>query len=268
MNLFLSTSFFAFSVFPSSYTSWDKIEIIGPFLVLFGIIWEFKELLSRLPDGATDTMRGAKHIREILAALIVVFGVAFELVVVPHTMKEVSDVKYATEVLRAKNDALELKMRPRRISMEQMANFIFLTEKIPKIPIVVSVFNGNPETETFAVDLRRMLSVAGFQTNSNPTLWGVEQHPDQRFHQPFDSTNALPWVAFIAYSTNGIIQAKIPKTETTNGFNRPIVISSRNEDIYYSIVLCLEQIGIKTEPSASMDIAPGECNLVVPDKSP
>jgi hypothetical protein len=258
----------------SSLLFWEFLEIVGAAIVIIGVWGEYWAERGKVSDKPNDLMQ-IEFKRKWLEGLfwrILLSGLAIELVGAIATLTlsniEIAGLKKQTEQLHNENLVLQAKLQPRRITMEQTLNFIFLTEKIRKIPIIISVYTGSSEAETFASDLRQMFTVAGFQTNSTPNLWGVEQHPDRRFHRPsINDTNEMPAVVFLGYSTNGIVVVHTPTRENTNGFNRPIVRSGNEEDIYFGIDLCLQQIGVKTEWSADPeDIKPGCSEIVVPDK--
>jgi hypothetical protein len=262
MNLDFSTSVLAFFIFPSSYSSWDKADIIGPTLVLVGIIWEFKLLLSRLPDGATRQVMDRKHVKEILAALIVVLGVTIELVVVPHTLLEVSNVKQRTEELRAANDALELKIQPRTITKIQETNFIWLCKFIPKIPVTVRVISPKNENLSYAYQIRALLSKAGFGTNAGANDLGIVE--DLRI-TPYRKKISAGWeIDFVTSDQNASNHFAGTPFFTTNGFNMPITTNSDEVSVFLAIGNIFKQIDIPSDFSGDFPgFTPGHWEIVV-----
>jgi len=143
---------------------------------------------------------------------------------------------------------LSLKVRPRIITAEQVTNFIFLTGKLKKIPVTVSLGQSGNDTETFAAQLREMLSKAGFGTNEGG-FWGVKRDSSRVVYKYVGSKINFSDLVIVYPSSDStnFLTASI-SCEITNGFQRPIVMESTNDDqIYVGIILALKQIGFATE---------------------
>lgn len=125
-------------------------------------------------------------------------------------------------LLRSNFIALKMQNEPRHITPEQLTNFVFLTEKVTKIPITVSIGPNGFDTETFAFQLRQMLSMAGFGTNKGD-VWGIEHSPTRLSAHligtpspgNFDLTLLIPSKSSDAY------RSAIFHYSFTNGFRRP-----------------------------------------------
>ncbi len=91
MDCAFFTSVLAVPILSWSSSIWDLLEIIGPSIVLYGVGRELWLLMQKLPKDAPDlaALEAEKHKKEVRAALVVVVGVALELVVVPHSLVEV-----------------------------------------------------------------------------------------------------------------------------------------------------------------------------------
>jgi hypothetical protein len=165
---------------------------------------------------------------------------------------------------------LEELRQPREITIEQTANFMFLTEKIPKIQIGVSVGAVRDETFNFAHQIGQMLEQAGFKRPASHAnfLDGIHSDPNMVSYYGF-KRSAYKWsdMDFIFNSTNSFYSYKFV-VETTNGFNRPIINESAASDktaIFAALYSCFGQIGItNTSPQCKPDmVSPGDFEIFV-----
>jgi len=74
--------------------------------------------------------------------VLIVIGLAYELIETAKSDRQVADINSTNivlslhvEELRKVNTELAAKLLPRRITMQQMKDFKFLTERITKTPI-------------------------------------------------------------------------------------------------------------------------------------
>lgn len=236
--------------------------MVGPTLVLFGIIWELVLLIRRLPEDVSLKVKDSHHIKEICAVFIVVIGVTIELIVVPHVLLEVAGLKERTEALRAKNDALELEIAPRTITKIQETNFIWLSKFIQKIPITVRVVPPRNENLTYAVKLRELLSKAGFGTNSGANEFGVVEDNSV---SPYRKKPGNGWMIVCATS-NTALSNHFGGTPIifTNGFSMPITTNNDEQSVYLAIGDVFKQIDIPTDFSSDFpSLPPGEWQIIV-----
>jgi hypothetical protein len=151
-------------------------------------------------------------------------------------------------VLRSNVVELELKLQPRTITIWQITNFIFLTERIPKFPIRVVTGLPNDETFSYAIQIKAMLNQAGYATPDSDTnyLQGVYSDPTAITFQKIGETNEWADLEICSPSTNEIVSETI-MGEKINGFQRPIIFSLDDTDgIAKAFIRIFNQIGIKT----------------------
>jgi hypothetical protein len=149
------------------------------------------------------------------------------------------------EELRAKNDELEAKQRPRTITLQQVTNFIFLTERVPKFKIRIAVGASRDETASFAYQLRSMLNEAGFappDSDTNIPL-GVYQDITAVGYHGIGDTNTWRDLAFVTSATNNPNDYSF-NYEATNGFRRAVVSADATNQIYAGFISALLQSGI------------------------
>ena len=212
-----------------------------------------------------------------------VLGLALEFGEATKSDKDVADTKNRTDlvestnlVLRAKVVELEAKLKPRRITMEQVRKFIFLTEMVEKVPIKILITTEGRDTEIFGRDLREMFTYAGFKTNSSAGAFGIDR--DQSFinGMAFGSTNQMSDVMLVHYRTNensnvggittGIVSGIVGR-QSTNGTVRPIVSETNQTSVFIALQGCLEQIGVTASWTGNaIMVKPGECLIWVPVK--
>jgi|ERR1017187_123683 hypothetical protein len=162
---------FAFSI--SSFSIWDWLDIAGPTLVLFGCGRELWLLIQRLPTGAPNLpeLETKKHTQEVIAVFLVAFGVAIELIAVPHSLKEVAE-------LQQSNLELQAKMQPRRIKIEQRGGFLnVLATTSNKSHIWILCNNPSRETLDLIFDIRRLLDDAGCAVTDRTPDFDKNKYP-------------------------------------------------------------------------------------------
>jgi hypothetical protein len=172
-----------------SLSTWDWLSAGGVFFVLLGVVFGFVVKRGKFPhlENPDELMplefkkkqwESKKEKWENFWEYVLIVGLGLELAVLPHSVKEF-------EVLRKSNLELQSKLQPRTITLTQIKNFIFLTEKVTKtVPIKIVVGHEGFDTETYAFQLRDMLNRAGFKTNDDAGLWGINREPDIVFATP------------------------------------------------------------------------------------
>jgi hypothetical protein len=144
-----------------SFSFWDRLDILGPVMVLIGVGDELWLLIKKLPKDATPSLEFKRHRHEIVALLWVVVGVALELVAVPHTLLEAAELKSA-------NIQLEIKMQPRRITQAQVNGLTKILGSAPKKPVWILCSLPTQETTQLATQVRRILDSVGYAVGATP----------------------------------------------------------------------------------------------------
>lgn len=83
--------------------------------------------------------------------------------------------------------ALKLKLKPRTITQTQVTNFMFLTEKVLKLPIKICI--GMKGQEGFAVNIRNMFTRAGFPQDQSSGSGGLTWSPNSLLYRHLGETN-------------------------------------------------------------------------------
>jgi hypothetical protein len=259
---------------PSKLWLWESCEIIGAIIVTIGVIGEYVATFTRIPKGRIAKKKWEKH-----STLILIFGLAIELIGLVSTISlssiEIADLEKQTASLQATNlllrtklDELEIRLQPRRITMEQARKFMFLTERVEKIPIKIVIGEEGRDTETFAGDLREMFTDAGFKTNADAGMWGITRIPEFHLKHPLGGTNELPDVIFVRYSpTHEIYLSPYYTAEQTNGVLRPIVSTTNQYMVFEALGHAFQEIGMNYDWWANTSLVnSGECLILVPIK--
>lgn len=186
------------------------------------------------------------------------------------------DAKQAANVAalaESNNLVLRLKLQPRSITAEQTSNFIFLSEKIKKVPIRIHAAQQGDDTYSFAFQLRRMFDKAGFpRYDPGYDMAGVEVNPPSQgvtayIFRANDFNGEWPDVLLHTYGNTNKIPLYFIPYEDTNGFSRPIENDPNPILIYQAIGSCLKQIGITFEWYKDTDwLTNGETEIFVPVK--
>jgi hypothetical protein len=174
------------------------------------------------------------------------------------------------EELRAKNDALEAKQRPRTINFQQITNFIFLTEKIAKFPVRVGVGESRDETFNYAWQIREMLNQAKYTTPDSDTNLAFGTHYDPTavtVSRGVGDTNEWADVLFVSDNTNDFRVFRYSKIEKTNGFSRSSVPAEDTNNTYGAFINAFIQIGMKVDWKYKPEwVAPNHCEIYVKQK--
>lgn len=237
-------------------------------------------------DWKKESGRDAKWKKFFMALLVV--SLAYELYEASESDKKAADaIKLAglanesagksneraanTEsnnlALRTKVLELEAKMQPRSISKKQISDFIFLTDKIPKIPIRVGVGPTADEVFTFAVKVQTMLADAGYNVPDSDKNEPLGIHQDLSAISWYNATpsisNIWPDICFITDITNDLKKVSF-NFEYTNGYARPIVFESDTNKIYAALTFVFQQIGIIYVTSYKPDwVKPNHCEIFI-----
>ncbi len=135
----------------------------------------------------------------------------------------------------------------RSISDAKKREFIFLTEKIAKVPIRIEIIAQGRDTEQFAIELRDMFTMAGFKTNSEAGSYGITREPALYITPSVGETNEVPDVRFL-WSFNSHDKIFFPEgSETTNGVTRYSASQTNQEALISALALSLNQIGLSTD---------------------
>ena len=180
-----------------------------------------------------------------------------------------ASVEQTNIVLRSNLNALVLKIQPRIITPEQVTNFIFLTDKIKKIPITVSIGQEGFDTESYAFQLRTMLSQAGFGTNDSAGTWGITRDNTRLLGRYIGTPSADVEVVFVVPS-KAILDSMITNllnSEVVNGITRPVVVSTNDAEVYHALHFVFQKLNIQTRGYASEWTPPRTFEIFVPMKS-
>lgn len=169
----------------------------------------------------------------------------------------------------AKVQDLEAKQQRRTITQAQITNFTFLTERITKIPIVVRASKRGDDTESFAYQIRFLLSAAGFTAPTNSGTWGITRDShNAAYLRPVGNTNNWPDVMILSGSNTDNPTTVLP-SEFTNNVTRPIVMDDSPQKIHHALLFCLKKVNIKVQfdPKKTNWLAPGEYELLILQKN-
>ncbi|HZF01063.1 MAG TPA: hypothetical protein VE344_04135 [Methylomirabilota bacterium] len=159
--------------------------------------------------------------------------------------------------------------------MEQITNFIFLTQKLPKIPIRICIGGSDRETETYAYQIRCMFNSANFLTNDDCGLFGIKRNLAFRSVTPIGrASDSESDIEFITSNTNfsGTIIFPIVYSKTVNGVEIPFPDDPSNtEEIYQDIRSVFQQMKIDKKYTYMLDtngyfIKPGEYGFLINPK--
>ena len=89
-----------------------------------------------------------------------------------------NDAALQVEIVRSNNVVLQQRLQPRTISIEQITNFIFLTQNMPKFPVRVGIGKINDEVFSYAMQIQSMLKQADYTTPNADTNWIEGIHQD------------------------------------------------------------------------------------------
>jgi hypothetical protein len=250
-----------------------------------------RPLSVRLKINGRKLSEAKENLLERLFVMTVAIGVAIELVAVLFSLRENAQlhrdageakglaaaanertaiIESNNLVLRSNVAVLEFKLQPRIIYPQQITNFVYLTQLIPKIPIKICTVIGPDDSATFAIQLRGILRAAGFGTDPSANLADVTLDERRPFvYRPLGAQDKWPFVFFVTHGTNNYKQWDLRReAHPTNGLSRLIVLNADTNLIYAAIVECLNDVGIPAQWMNSVGlVGPGECEFFVPHKN-
>ena len=182
------------------------------------------------------------------------------------------------EVAKLEKSNLELraKLQDRVITIKQMEDFIFLTEKIPKIPIIVCTGQTTDERNMFAIQIRYMLDKAGFGVGTESLGADVDYHSAKGvrvirnllgYPKGVGKVNQTDTMLYF-HSTNEFPPAITGRLEQTNGFGRSVLIYTNKLEIYCALGLVFNEIGISCRGDEFPSLVESSnCCILVGEKS-
>jgi len=159
-------------------------------------------------------------------------------------------------------------LQQRNISEEQITNFIFLTQKIPKIPIRIGMGTPRDEVFTYAIQVRSMIEAAGFKIPDSDTnlIEGIHQDPSAFNYRKFTTPLDWPDIQIITDTTNSLFGAKF-SYESAGGFQRPVVSENDTNGIYVALSVVLQEIKIPVTWAYKPDwVSPAHCEFYILQK--
>jgi hypothetical protein len=274
----------------------STLAIIGCVIVIIGVVLESAELIVKFSsemkwrkwvaevfgnNRRRTLVFCARYIKprlfpfEFLGFSVLVIGLGIELLgsfsAERLQSKENSVQSFQTELLRSNNIALQLKLQPRTITAEQIANFIYVTQKIPKFQIRIGIGEAREETASYAWQIRRMFDAAKFPTpNSDTNLaFGIYYDPGAvSLPTAIGDTNKWPDVEFVTDSTNDFRVFNYSMREQTNGFVRFTIKEGDTNNMYGAFINALIQVGINVDWNYNTPkwVAPNHCAIFVKQK--
>ena len=149
----------------SSFSPWERWEIVGAVLVSIGcageMLWLFRKGPQKEAWLAYLKFEDRKTMWERIFAILVAIGVVIELITLPHGLKETANIALRVEELRQGNDALEVRLWPRakKLRMEDTALAIsgFKGKEKPRIDLL---YPGN-DSEAWQLARRIAWAIGG-----------------------------------------------------------------------------------------------------------
>ena len=230
-------------------------EIGASLLVAIGCAGELWMLFSNEPAEHDVEGKRIHRNRERIFMLMVALGVTIEVPCLMMGLRESAGLNKEAADLR-------LKMQPRIISDKQVKDFIFLTERIPKIPVRIDVGSGvfNQETCNFAYQIRELLEQAKFSAPDSDTNYSMRifNDPSRIYISKAPPTDLI---MFIESPPPNPINPQFgllnPQFETVNGIRRPIAQVGNTNDIlaalYYAFKDSGFSIGLNSKPEWTHD---------------
>jgi hypothetical protein len=234
-------------------------------LVLVGVICEGIEIISKafFEEWYKRHERTLDKIGAIFW-IVVVIGLAFEIpesttidkqtsyneVLVANIGTTNAQLVADNFILRSNVVALESQLKPRMLTMMQITNFIFLTEKIPKFPVRVDTLGMNDEAASYAWQIRQMLIQAHYDTPSSDINlpFGIHANPNFSLTMPNNrETNVWSDLQFNTDDSNVFKTFRTfhtLKSETNNGLIRVTIATDDTNNMYGAFINAFEQIGI------------------------
>jgi hypothetical protein len=249
-----------------------SLVLIGVGMELCALPFSLVESAKLSSDAESDQVLVKRLGVQIIDTSNVVAQAGERIAIAEKDSAEANERASSNEVqvaeLTSNNIALQLKLQPRVITLTQMTNFIFLTEKIPKIPIKIAYPYGRQETVNYACQIRDEFNQAGYFPETNSGVWGIDPDTSALIRRSKRADTNWPDVVFFVYGTNDTFTVQNFHYEFTNGFARPIVTETNKEMIGSAIMFALNQIGFKTEEASDLNwVKPGEIEFFIMDRA-
>ncbi len=182
-----------------------------------------------------------------------------------QSYERANDAERETELIRSNNLVLQKELQPRRITLEQRTNFIALTRFLPKIPIKVVVGPQGFDTTDFAVDMREMLTMAGFKTNSDAGFWGINEEITGETRTDLQNPHVCDVYIFNNVPNHAIDWFTSPD-EVTNANVIKQFVGTNEFGIYTGLAAALQKIGFSSDFVEDPALKPGQCAIYIPIK--
>lgn len=203
-----------------SFSLWDWVELGGLAMVFIGVLFGHIATKNNSP-------------RKDFWEMVLIIGLAIDVSAFVRHEKQLADLKH-------ENLLLELRLQPRKITDKQVRDFIFLTERIPKIAVRVDVGSGvfNQETCNFAFEIRELLQQAKFLVPESDQKYSMNvfNEPSRTFISKDGPTDLIMFV-----ESSGLTK---PQFEMVNGIKRPVAQNGNTNDIYAALYYAFSEAGI------------------------
>jgi hypothetical protein len=179
---------------------WVGWEIVAGAMLSVGCIGEWILISREKPKTPEEEL---KHRREKVCTILVTAGVALEFLALFHTIPEgiklerdIVAIEQKNLILRTNLVALEEKLQPRTISIEQRKRFLQIMADRPKGPARVMCLSATAESHVFAEQLRDLLDDAGYKTTNGVQ---IESFGTGYYRVPIGDTEPIGDLAIIVY---------------------------------------------------------------------
>jgi hypothetical protein len=254
---------------PSSLPYWDALEIVSLVFVWVGVWGEYKAERMKSPYNPTNFPALETEKKKVGAFFwrVLLLGLSAEAVASIFIMvisnKEIAE-------LNLENSKLKTKLQQRTINKEKTENFIFLTEKIPKIPIRVAIGANKDEVVSYAWQIRQMLNQAHFPTPDSDTNLAFGIHFDTTavaLPVVIGDTNEWGDVELITDETNDFTKFYYLAMQKTNGFVRYTIPAGDTNDMYGALINAFSQINVKISWYCKPEwVNPNHCEIYIRQK--
>ncbi|MGD0060106.1 MAG: hypothetical protein ABSD58_11885 [Verrucomicrobiia bacterium] len=229
----------------------NTIDYAGPFVELIIAFFGFRNL--RDEPGADRKTRRER-------CIIVLALVAASLWLVDTKLNHRLSVLQQAEI--------NAQIQPRNITETQARDFIYQTQHVTKIPVVIYESPYGEDTDNFTIQFVAMLRNAGFPPAEGASKTGVRRDVTIHVVKPIGLKYTPPWVEVLSYSTTNIFWSVLHYEHGPNGIERPVVTSSDTGEVYQAILVSLRNAKIPTnwEPLLT-DASPGQWEIFIPPRS-